>query len=157
MALLRCRPQMRRWIRLRWLVQIHEPGWRNWQTQRTQNPPGFGPWGFDPPSRHHLKYQYHLWNQRFATLVRLCVFDVFRSILRSGTSSGTVRTRPISNNLNRLAADFITASFRYLRQITGCAADLVSKHEFPAPSSRSQVHIARLARAGAACGRAWMR
>jgi hypothetical protein len=28
------------------------PGWRNWQTQRTQNPPGFGPWGFDPPSRH---------------------------------------------------------------------------------------------------------
>jgi hypothetical protein len=29
-----------------------KPGWRNWQTQRTQNPPGFGPWGFDPPSRH---------------------------------------------------------------------------------------------------------
>src|SRR6476661_7460964 len=28
------------------------PGWRNWQTQRTQNPPGFGPWGFDSPSRH---------------------------------------------------------------------------------------------------------
>ena len=28
------------------------PGWRNWQTQRTQNPPDFGPWGFDPPSRH---------------------------------------------------------------------------------------------------------
>jgi hypothetical protein len=24
-------------------------GWRNWQTQRTQNPPGFGPWGFDSP------------------------------------------------------------------------------------------------------------
>jgi hypothetical protein len=30
-----------------------EPGWRNWQTQRTQNPPDFGPWGFDSPSRHH--------------------------------------------------------------------------------------------------------
>src|SRR3954454_23178564 len=29
-----------------------KPGWRNWQTQRTQNPPGFGPWGFDSPSRH---------------------------------------------------------------------------------------------------------
>ena len=28
------------------------PGWRNWQTQRTQNPPTFGSWGFDPPSRH---------------------------------------------------------------------------------------------------------
>jgi hypothetical protein len=31
------------------------PGWRNWQTQRTQNPPTFGSWGFDSPSRHHSK------------------------------------------------------------------------------------------------------
>src|SRR5580698_5661587 len=31
---------------------ISQPGWRNWQTQRTQNPPGFGPWGFKSPSRH---------------------------------------------------------------------------------------------------------
>jgi hypothetical protein len=29
-----------------------EPGWRNWQTQRTQNPPIARSWGFDPPSRH---------------------------------------------------------------------------------------------------------
>jgi hypothetical protein len=29
-----------------------EPGWRNWQTQRTQNPPRATSWGFDPPSRH---------------------------------------------------------------------------------------------------------
>ena len=29
-----------------------QPGWRNWQTQRTQNPPTFGSWGFDSPSRH---------------------------------------------------------------------------------------------------------
>src|SRR5665213_4086158 len=29
------------------------PGWRNWQTQRTQNPPRATSWGFDPPSRHH--------------------------------------------------------------------------------------------------------
>ena len=28
------------------------PGWRNWQTQRTQNPPIARSWGFDPPSRH---------------------------------------------------------------------------------------------------------
>src|SRR6202050_3897408 len=35
------------------IKHFHEvPGWRNWQTQRTQNPPGFGPWGFDSPSRH---------------------------------------------------------------------------------------------------------
>jgi hypothetical protein len=31
------------------------PGWRNWQTQRTQNPPIARSWGFDPPSRHHHK------------------------------------------------------------------------------------------------------
>src|SRR6266853_6645052 len=34
-----------------------EPGWRNWQTQRTQNPPTFGSWGFDSPSRHHAVLQ----------------------------------------------------------------------------------------------------
>ena len=37
------------------IKHFHEvPGWRNWQTQRTQNPPGFGPWGFDSPSRHQV-------------------------------------------------------------------------------------------------------
>jgi hypothetical protein len=29
-----------------------KPGWRNWQTQRTQNPPRATSWGFDSPSRH---------------------------------------------------------------------------------------------------------
>jgi hypothetical protein len=33
-----------------------EPGWRNWQTQRTQNPPRATSWGFDPPSRHHTMF-----------------------------------------------------------------------------------------------------
>jgi hypothetical protein len=37
-------------------VLCTRPGWRNWQTQRTQNPPGFGPWGFDSPSRHQRKH-----------------------------------------------------------------------------------------------------
>jgi hypothetical protein len=37
------------------IKHFHEvPGWRNWQTQRTQNPPTFGSWGFDSPSRHQL-------------------------------------------------------------------------------------------------------
>ena len=40
-------------INLTSLLLNSQPGWRNWQTQRTQNPPGFGPWGFDSPSRHH--------------------------------------------------------------------------------------------------------
>src|SRR5579859_3665369 len=31
------------------------PGWRNRQTQRTQNPPRATSWGFDPPSRHQDK------------------------------------------------------------------------------------------------------
>ena len=33
-----------------------QPGWRNWQTQRTQNPPRATSWGFDPPSRHHTTH-----------------------------------------------------------------------------------------------------
>lgn len=36
----------------------HKPGWRNWQTQRTQNPPIFGSWGFDPPSRHQQNKEF---------------------------------------------------------------------------------------------------
>jgi hypothetical protein len=34
------------------LTAASKPGWRNWQTQRTQNPPRATSWGFDPPSRH---------------------------------------------------------------------------------------------------------
>src|ERR1700744_537200 len=33
-------------------ISATRPGWRNWQTQRTQNPPRATSWGFDPPSRH---------------------------------------------------------------------------------------------------------
>jgi hypothetical protein len=29
------------------------PGWRNWQTRRTQNPVLVREWEFDPPSGHH--------------------------------------------------------------------------------------------------------
>ena len=32
-----------------------KPGWRNWQTQRTQNPSKATSWGFKSPSRHHNK------------------------------------------------------------------------------------------------------
>ena len=30
------------------------PGWRNWQTRRTQNPVLVREWEFDPPSGHQL-------------------------------------------------------------------------------------------------------
>jgi hypothetical protein len=56
----------------------HKPGWRNWQTQRTQNPSEAIPWGFDSPSRHHLEYQYPLWNQILAALVSALYFWRFR-------------------------------------------------------------------------------
>jgi hypothetical protein len=89
MALLRCRPQMRRWIRLRWLVQIHEPGWRNWQTQRTQNPSEAIPWGFDSPSRHHL-----------SSLVSLVYEETTQNFSdTSGAKLGTVRILRIFNRL----------------------------------------------------------
>ena len=45
-------------FRVEWF-QLLRPGWRNWQTQRTQNPPTFGSWGFDSPSRHHFKLNIH--------------------------------------------------------------------------------------------------
>ena len=48
----------------------HKPGWRNWQTQRTQNPPIARSWGFDPPSRHHKIN--HLQLRRFCSHLRLC-------------------------------------------------------------------------------------
>ena len=31
------------------------PGWRNWQTRRTQNPVPAREWGFDSLPRHHSK------------------------------------------------------------------------------------------------------
>ena len=31
------------------------PGWRNWQTRRTQNPVLAREWEFDPPSGHQAK------------------------------------------------------------------------------------------------------
>jgi hypothetical protein len=37
-----------------------KPGWRNWQTQRTQNPPRATSWGFDPPSRHQQNKEFKL-------------------------------------------------------------------------------------------------
>ena len=37
-----------------------KPGWRNWQTQRTQNPPIARSWGFDPPSRHQQSKEFKL-------------------------------------------------------------------------------------------------
>ena len=39
-------------VRVKLTARPNEPGWRNWQTQRTQNPPRATSWGFDPPSRH---------------------------------------------------------------------------------------------------------
>jgi hypothetical protein len=34
-------------------VELYMPGWRNWQTRRTQNPVLAREWEFDPPSGHH--------------------------------------------------------------------------------------------------------
>jgi hypothetical protein len=37
----------------RFAVETDMPGWRNWQTRRTQNPVLAREWEFDPPSGHH--------------------------------------------------------------------------------------------------------
>jgi hypothetical protein len=42
------------------LISILKPGWRNWQTQRTQNPPRFTPrGGSTPPPGTSLRQQLH--------------------------------------------------------------------------------------------------
>jgi hypothetical protein len=66
----------------------HEPGWRNWQTQRTQNPPGFGPWGFDSPSRHHLFLSLR------STPLRSIVFVKIISVPDAGRSARWPGSRP---------------------------------------------------------------
>jgi hypothetical protein len=35
---------------------LPKPGWRNWQTRRSQKPLSASSWGFDPPSRHQLRW-----------------------------------------------------------------------------------------------------
>src|SRR5437899_12243215 len=52
-----------------------KPGCRNWQTQRTQNPPGFGPWGFNSPSRHQRfqrSYLHSLEKMNAPLVVHVC-------------------------------------------------------------------------------------
>ena len=50
---------------------------------------------------------------------------LFGSALHLGTSSGTAHIHFRFNILAQLAADFISADYPYLRQITECAADLI--------------------------------
>src|SRR5437660_2209177 len=56
-------------------ILLCSPGWRNWQTQRTQNPPGFGPWGFNSPSRHQRfqrSYLHSLEKMNAPLVVHVC-------------------------------------------------------------------------------------
>jgi hypothetical protein len=49
----------------------------------------------------------------------------FGSALHQGTSSSTAHIHCRFNILAPLAADFISADYPYLRQITECAVDLI--------------------------------
>ena len=83
--------------------------------------------GVRPPSRHHLTYQYNLWNQMFAAFINALWFRCFFGrFLHEGASSGTVRIHFRFNILTPIAADFISADYPYLREITECAADWYS-------------------------------
>src|SRR6266496_3296099 len=68
-------------------ILLCSPGWRNWQTQRTQNPPGFGPWGFNSPSRH----QPQITRKREFTREASAWADgvILRRQLRWGTGTGS--------------------------------------------------------------------
>ena len=69
------------------------PGWWNWQTQRTQNPPHFGAWGFDPPSRHQDNKEFnedngHSSESGHSCLVPVLVHVVLLSACARLASSG---------------------------------------------------------------------
>ena len=70
-----------------------KPGWRNRQTQRTQNPPRATSWGFDPPSRHQ---------KRIMTPVSVVNCRQKRRLLVSEHNSGDVWDMPAFRTLLRL-------------------------------------------------------
>jgi hypothetical protein len=59
----------------------HVPGWRNWQTRRTQNPVLAREWEFDPPSGHH----------HFNTSVSIPTISAFVETLQPVTGVGAMR------------------------------------------------------------------
>lgn len=74
------------------------PGWRNWQTQRTQNPPTFGSWGFDPPSRHQQNKEFKLnWPLKIREAKRLLVLTVV------SIGKNKARKEDLSNLAERIA------------------------------------------------------
>ena len=102
---------------------LTEPGWRNWQTQRTQNPPGFGPWGFDSPSRHHPNAT-PFW-------LRFPTFGFFRAALRCRLPDYGYR-RPLP--LDKLSPSVIRmATAGYYKR---------SQHDYPGgwPPERPSTH-----------------
>ena len=107
------------WVNL-FLAQP-KPGWRNWQTQRTQNPSEAIPWGFDSPSRHHLKYRYPLLIQRFAALVSAPCLGCFPVDPALGYELRYSAHPLYCQQLGFVCSGLISASFCYLRQITECS------------------------------------
>jgi len=116
----------------------------------TQNPSEAIPWGFDSPSRHHLKSQYPLLNHRLAALVSALCFGCF---LVGATLRYEFRysAHPLSfQYLGSLVADFISADYPYLLQITKCAADCRSRSFQRSSVTKHSESSKRLARTRAA-------
>ena len=104
------------------------PGWRNWQTQRTQNPPGFGPWGFDSPSRHQTffvatlqtayKFSYHFRSYRSRdsglsacpAAVHLVVTDVARASGMALLMADSIRAPRLANPNTDTISEMISSS-----------------------------------------------
>src|SRR5271165_5784605 len=95
---------------------------RDW----TQNPSEATPWGFNSPSRHHFVRHIILSFIRLRRSIMLLVLGPSGWLAQEGTNSGTVRIHFRFKILHSFAADSPTADSPYLRQITECAADLVS-------------------------------
>jgi hypothetical protein len=97
------------------------PGWRNWQTQETQNLPAFGPWGFDSLSGHHIEFEvavpfvspYQLslweWSPETRTVRQKRAKD--RESLRDSRSFGAVRDLSDDSRESWIIAERVPVGF----------------------------------------------
>ncbi len=124
------------------------PGWWNWQTQRTQNPPTARSWGFDPPSRHHKNQlltanvfsdQRGDFGYSLAKLQHVCLTPSSKSPSRAprcpSVTGVAVRLHP-AFNLSLARAHLGLEVGR--SHVSGCIAPLASTNRFDRNHGRPQ-------------------
>ena len=108
----------------------------------TQNPRSASPWGFNSPSRHHFMRHILLSFKCSPRSIMLLVLGPSGWVPHQGSNSGTVRIHFRFKILHSFAADSTSDDSLHLRQISECAADLLSSSR--AVSADLNAHRPRL-------------